>query len=101
MKLGKEAQSLYDSVRKEYDISDAAGLAILRAACESLEVCRKAEVEIEKHGLTITDKYTKIKSNPACTVLKEHKTLMLNYLKALNLDLSTIQDKSVALSNLK
>ena len=92
MKLSSEAKKLYNGIRQEYDITDNAGLVLLLSACESLDVIREAEKEIKKFGLVIEDKYSRVKSNPACTVLKEHKTLMLNYLKALNLDFSEIKD---------
>lgn len=100
MALNKEAKELYNGIREEYGIEDKAGLALLLSACESLVMIRKAEVEITKHGLVIEDKYSKVKANPACTVLKEHKTLMLNYLKALNLDFSSIDKDPVAISGL-
>ena len=94
MKLSSEAQKIFDGIQKEYDIQDEAGILLLQSAMESWDMCRNAEKEIEKYGLVIEDKYTKVKANPACTVLKEHKTLMLNYLKALNLDFSTIEQNN-------
>ena len=90
MALSKEARQMYDGIRDEYGIQDKAGLSMLLAAAESLDMVRKAEKEIEKHGLVIEDKYSKVKSNPACIILKDHRTLMLNYLKALSLDFSTV-----------
>lgn len=96
----EEAKRLYDGIRQEYDVDDSAGLALLLSACECLDFIRQAEAEIKKHGLVITDKYSRVKSNPACTVLKEHKTLMLNYLKALNLDFSSIDKHAISLNNL-
>jgi len=94
MKLSKEANKIFKGIQSEYDITDEAGVLLLQNVMESWDMCRKAEAELEKHGLVISDKYSRVKANPAATLLKEHKTLMLNYLKALNLDFATVEDNS-------
>ena len=85
MKLSAEAQRLYDSIKEVYGINDPGGELLLSTICESLDMARQAEAEIKKHGIVIEDKYSRLKANPACTVLKDAKTTMLNALKSLNL----------------
>jgi phage terminase small subunit len=86
MKLSTESQEIFDNIKKSYQITDEAGLLLLRTVCESLDLVRSAEKEIEKHGLVISDKYKGAKQNPACQVLSSARATMLQSLKQLNLD---------------
>ena len=86
MKLSTESKKIYESIRKTYSIKDDAGLLLLRVVCESLDMIRLAEKEIEKDGLILTDKYGRTRSNPACTVIDKSRGAMLQALRQLNLD---------------
>ena len=86
MKLSKDSQKLYDSIRKTYSIKDDAGLLLLRVVCESLDTMREAEKEIETRGIVIEDKYGRTKANPACMVIDKARGAMMQALRQLNLE---------------
>ena len=86
MKLSNESQRIFDTIQKDYSITDEAGILLLRTVCESLDMIRLAEKEIEKHGVVITDKYKGVKANPAAAVIDKNKAAMMQALRQLNLD---------------
>lgn len=86
MKLSAESQKIYDNILKVYSIRDEAGKLLLLTLCESLDLARDCQKEIDKHGLVIKDKYSRIKQNPACMTLKDARTTMLACMRQLNLD---------------
>ena len=85
--------TLWRSIAAEYGIEDSAGLALLSAACESLDRQRAAQAAILKHGETVMDRYGCIKLNPACGLEKDSRNGMVLALKALNLDIEPIRDR--------
>ena len=87
MKLSRESARLFDSIKSEYGIKDEAGILLLQTVCESLDLMRVAEKEIQKNGIVVYDRYKQPKPNPACQVLRDSKSAMLQSLKQLNLDI--------------
>jgi P27 family predicted phage terminase small subunit len=92
-KLSKEAQSLYRRVRAEWQIRDEIGLHLLRTACECCDEMRAAQAVIEAEGAIVKDRFGQARLHPATQRLKESRSHMLMALKALNLDLDSLEGK--------
>lgn len=77
---------LWLALRREFEIDDAHGLALLATACEALDRMRAAQAAIAKNGEVILDRYGQAKTHPACQLEKDARNGLLTALKALNLD---------------
>jgi phage terminase small subunit len=88
----KAGAKLFRDVAAEYGIDDAAGLALLTSAAESLDALRAAQAAIKEHGLVCLDRYGSPKANPACGIAKDARNGLLAALKQLNLDLEPLRD---------
>jgi len=89
--LGKHGRELWKSLRREYDIRDAGGLALLTTAAECLDRMRAAQDAIKEHGEVVTDRYSQVKVNPACGLEKDARNGFLAAIKALNLDVEPLK----------
>ena len=96
--LSKTAKKLYDDIRREYSIDDSAGMLLLKTVAESYDQYQSALKQCKEQGYTITDRYGQIKSNPITTVMRDSKSAMLQSLKQLNLDFSSIDKHSLSLN---
>lgn len=90
--LGEHGAELYRSIGDEYQLDDAAGMALLATACECLDRIKAAQAAIAKHGELVTDRYGQTKVNPACGLEKDSRNGFLAALRALNLDLEPLRD---------
>ncbi len=86
--LSDESKKFWTQIVDDYGISDAAGLKILRVACEAFDRAQLARVEIDKTGLLVLDKFMQAKSNPLLPVERDSRAAFLAGLKALNLDVA-------------
>lgn len=84
--LSAEAKKLWTKILDEYEISDIAGLSVLRTALEAFDSMRAAQKKIKDTGLLITDRWNQEKINPACAVERDSRAQFLQTLKMLNLD---------------
>jgi P27 family predicted phage terminase small subunit len=91
--LSTEGKNIWTEIISEYSIDDAAGLRILRVACESFDRAQSARETIEKDGLTTIDKAGQIKPHPLLACERDSRAAFLAGLKALNLDLEPLRDK--------
>jgi P27 family predicted phage terminase small subunit len=91
--LSKEAKKIWAELLSEYDITDAAGLRILRVALESFDRAQAARQTIDKDGMTTTDKFGQIKPHPLLPIERDSRAAFLAGLKALNLDLEPLRDR--------
>ncbi len=85
MKLTKEGQELFDSIKKRYSMTDDAGLLLLKVVCESRDMMQAAEKIVEKEGLVVKDRYT-TKAHPAVQIIDKSRGAMFQGLRQLNLD---------------
>jgi len=90
-KLSKEATKLKNGILKEYDITDKAGVAILKTAIEAFELMHSATAEIDKDGLTVKGDRGQVKAHPLLSVIRDSRAAFLAGLKALQLDLEPIK----------
>ena len=100
MKLSRESQKFFDTIKRDYRITDEAGLLLLQIVCESLDLIRDAQAEIKKHGLVVVDRYNQVKQNPASSILRDAKSSLLQALKQLNLDFDLKEAKENILDQL-
>jgi P27 family predicted phage terminase small subunit len=91
--LSREAKKLWTAILEEYDISDAAGLHILRVALEAYDRAQAARKTIDKEGMTMHDKFNQLKPHPLLPIERDSRAAFLAGLKALNLDLEPLRDK--------
>ena len=91
--LKQDGREFFKAVAQEYEIEDAAGLALLTTASECLDRMRAAQSAIAEHGEVIEDRYGGIKVHPACDLERTARAGFLQAVKALNLDLEPIRDR--------
>jgi len=85
-KLSREARALWTSIMEQYCCDDAAGVRLLLTACEALDSMRAAEAQVEKDGLTVTDRLGAPKAHPLLTVIRDSRAAMLTALRRLGLE---------------
>ena len=91
--LTDEAKAIWQEILTEYDISDAAGLRILRVALESFDRAQAARQAIDEQGMTFLDKFGQPKPHPLLAIERDSRAAFLTGLKALNLDLEPLRDR--------
>ena len=92
MSLSKEAHKLQLNILREYEISDGAGLAILKTALESFDRMNEAREIISKEGLQVCDRFGQLKAHPLLVIERDSRSQFLAALKQLNLDLEPLRD---------
>lgn len=90
-KLSQTARKLRKSIIKEYDISDEAGLAILRTSMEAYDAMHEAQAVVDKQGLTVEGDRGQIKAHPLLAVIRDSRAQFLMALKHLNLDIEPLK----------
>ncbi|MGA7181410.1 MAG: P27 family phage terminase small subunit [Thiobacillaceae bacterium] len=73
---------LFESIKAEYAIQDAAGLALLSAACESAMTARQCRERIALDGLV----NEKGRPHPLCAVMRDARNSFLACIRQLGLD---------------
>ncbi len=92
MELSPASQKLFRKIKRDWAIGDEPGLTILRTAMECLDRITEARAVIKREGITVPDRYGVPKLHPAVSVEKQARAGLLMALKALNLDLETLDD---------
>ena len=90
--LSAEAQAFHARLVKEWSIGDGAGLVTLLTACQALDRLRQAQAIIAREGVISTDRFGQAKPHPATQIEKEARSGLLMALKAMNLDLESLED---------
>ncbi len=84
--LSAPAKKLWKKLTEEFDVSDAAGLAVLQAALEAFDRMKTARSVIRKEGLQVQDRFKQWKAHPLATVERDARAQFLAGMKQLNLD---------------
>lgn len=92
--LGEHGREFWRAVAEEYEITDAAGLALLTTAAECLDRMRRAQAAIAILGEVVLDRYKSPKLNPACGLEKDARNGFIAALRALNLDIEPLRDRA-------
>ena len=87
MKLSKEATRWRNRIKRDYSITDKAGLLLLQAACEAFDEMRAAQQEMGANPI-YTDRFGQPQEHPAAKIIRASRAQMIAALKALNLEIS-------------
>jgi hypothetical protein len=82
--LSAESAALFERLSAEYEISDGAGLALLRAVCESLDRVAQAREIIRRDGI-IVETANGPKQHPACAVERDSRTAVFSGMRLLRI----------------
>lgn len=91
--LSSEAKSIWRRLVAAYGIDDEGGFEILRTGLEAHDRMRGAHAQIEREGMTFTDRFGQSKAHPLLSVERDARAQYLASLKALNLDLEPLHDR--------
>lgn len=83
--LGRAGRELWRRVLEEFEITDAAGLALLQSACEARGRIEDARQAIDEHGVVVKDRFGELRPNPATAVETQARSAMVRALNALRL----------------
>jgi hypothetical protein len=89
--LSPEAQRLQRKIQKQWKIRDEPGISILWTAMRCWDQIHQAEEILQRDGLIVKDRFGQDRVHPAAQVLKESRAHFLQSVKALNLDLETLE----------
>lgn len=91
-KLTSESVRLFRKIAKEWSIRDQTGLFLLRTAMEARDEMAAAQTVLDAEGVYILDRFKQRRLHPAAQREKEARAHLLQALKALNLDLSSLDN---------
>lgn len=77
---------MWRSIVTDYFVDDAAGLALLRVACEAFDRGEQARRIIKREGAVLKDRFGQRKQHPATLIERDAKTQMVAALRALKLE---------------
>jgi hypothetical protein len=83
--LGAEGTALWERLRADYTIEDAAGLALLRSVCECRERITEMRARIAKDGPLQPDRWGVLKAHPGLAIERDSRVAMTAALRALRL----------------
>lgn len=84
--LSEAAQRWWHQVMKEYESWSADALLTLESALQAYDRWQQAKGEIDRDGLTGTDRFGQSRLHPACAVERDSRAAMLRALAALGLE---------------
>ena len=86
--IGKRGKEFWKSVLTDFDL-EPHHLDLLQAACEQLDRAESARKEVEKHGVTVLDRFEQHKANPAVELERQAHCTFLRLVRELGLDIET------------
>jgi P27 family predicted phage terminase small subunit len=84
--LRKPGKELWTAIQRDFRVEDAAGLALLLAACESRDRAEAAREEIARAGMTFVDSKGHPRPHPLLVVERDSRAACVSALRALGLD---------------
>lgn len=89
--LSTEGKRIFKALTDEYEISDVAGLRILRVAIEAFDRAQAARKVVERDGMVQRDRHGQLKAHPAVAIERDARSGFLAGLRALNLDIEPLK----------
>lgn len=89
--LDAAARAWWESIQREYAITDAGGLALLRAGAEAFQRAEAARAEIDRDGMMVADRFGQKKPHPLLATERDARSQILHALKGLHLDLEPVK----------
>ena len=90
-KLSKTARNEMNRIKREYQITDPAGMLLLKAAFEAFDEMRAAQAQMNGQPI-YRDRFGQPQEHPAAKVIRASRTQLISALKALNLDIEPPTD---------
>ncbi len=84
--LSKSSKEFFNSIMNAYELEEH-HIKILTLACECLDRAKNAQIQIEKGGLFILDRYKKPTISPAVRVKEQAEITFARLIRELGLDL--------------
>lgn len=85
--LSASSKKLYREIATDYGLEhDGAALAVLKLACESLDLAETARLELARDGTTVVTSAGTLKTHPAAAVLRDAKIAAIRALRELSLE---------------
>lgn len=84
--LSVKMKKLYEKIIADYDLLEDHHKALLLSACELLDRAEQARLQIEKDGLTTSDRYNTVKIHPCCKLEIDAKNSARLLLRELGLN---------------
>ncbi|MCI1191609.1 hypothetical protein MOJ79_07125 [Calidifontimicrobium sp. SYSU G02091] len=83
--LSPESRELWRRLLDDYHLDDAAGLALVRAACEAFDRAEGARRLIAAEGATLRDRFSQLKAHPAVAVERDARGQLIAAVRAMRL----------------
>jgi P27 family predicted phage terminase small subunit len=83
--LCPRGRELWQSLVSEYQIDDAAALELLRRACEASDRADQALEQLERDGLTVTNRFGEVRAHPAVAIERDARNAQRQLLRELRL----------------
>lgn len=84
--LKAPAKRLWAQMMADYEIEEAAGMALLQTACEAFQRCDDARKIIRREGAVIVDRFDQPKPHPAVAIERDARGQLISALRALKLE---------------
>ena len=78
-------RTMWHRLRGDYAIDDAAGLALLEAACAAYQRAEAARAQVDREGSTVPDRFGQMRAHPAVAIERDARSVMIRALRALKL----------------
>ncbi len=85
--LSLAGRTLWTRLQSEYNVCDAAGLAVLEQAMRSFERCEAARRQLDREGITFKDRWGQRRPHPALPVERDSRAAMLQAIKQLGVEI--------------
>lgn len=83
--LSLYARELWQRLLNDYHLDDAAGLALVRAACESFDRAEAARATVAAEGAIVRDRFGQARAHPAITVERDARAQLVAAVRAMRL----------------
>ena len=90
--LGADGLALWSGVQHDYQITDPAGLELLRQAAEACDRIASVRRQIDQQGELLVVKGVP-RVNPLCAVERDQRAALVRCIRNLNLDLEPLRDR--------
>ena len=90
--LGDAGRELWQSIQKDYAISDAGGLALLQQACEAADRVAECRVTIAADGAVVRSGRS-VRAHPLLAAERDARAAMLRAIRYLGLDIEPLRDR--------
>ncbi len=85
--LSTSGRSLWTRLQSEYNVCDAAGLAVLEQGLRSFERAEEARRRLDAQGCCIKDRWGQVKPHPAASIERDARAAFLQSIKQLGVEI--------------